>query len=65
MHPGKGGPHHSGSKGGSQEEAGGDEAGGADEGEGRSGWPPSRAQVGPGEADVTASRPQHLARVVI
>ena len=32
MHPGKGGPHHSGSKGGSQEEAGGDEAGGADEG---------------------------------
>ena len=24
--------------------------------EGRSGWPPSRAQVGPGEADVTASR---------
>ena len=32
MHLGKGGPHHSGSEGGSQEEAGGDEAGGADEG---------------------------------
>ena len=32
MHPGKGGPDHPGSEGGSQEEAGGDEAGGADEG---------------------------------
>ena len=31
VHPGKGGPDHPGSEGGSQEEAGGDEAGGADE----------------------------------
>ena len=32
MHLGKGGPHHPGSKGCSEEEAGGDETGGADEG---------------------------------
>ena len=45
VHPGKGGPDHPGSEGGSQEEAGGDEAGGADEGgeegavDGLSSWP--------------------------
>ena len=32
MYIGKGGPHHSGSQGCSEEEAGGNEAGGADEG---------------------------------